>query len=89
VRSPGDRFELLTRCVSDDRLTRTVDVLLDGRRVGWFISHYGAAGTDQFCFTVWTTHPTEMIAQFRSREGIDTALDHIRRALDRQERTAS
>jgi hypothetical protein len=83
---PRTDFELSARCVSDDRLTRTVDVLLDGRRVGWFISHYGAAGTDEFCFSVWTTKPVGMIAQFRSREGIDTALDHIRRALDRQER---
>jgi hypothetical protein len=86
---PLTDFLLVTRSATPDRLTRTVDVLLDGRRVGWFISHFGAGGTDEFCFTVWTTHPTAMIAQFRSREGIDTALDHIRRAIDRQERTAS
>jgi hypothetical protein len=83
---PLTDFELSTRSVSPAKLTRTVDVLLDGRRVGWSVSYFGAAGTDEFCFSVWTCQPTELIAQFRSTEGIDCALDNIRLALARPRR---
>jgi hypothetical protein len=55
-------FQLSTCSVSPDKLTRTVDVLLDDRRVGWSVSHFGAPGTDEFCFSVWTCQPTGLIA---------------------------
>ena len=66
---PLTDFELSTRSVSPDKLTRTADVLLDGRRVGWFVSQFGAAGTHEFCFSVWTCQLTELINQFRATEG--------------------
>jgi hypothetical protein len=64
-------FQLSTRSVSPDKLSCGVEMLLEGRRIGWFVYQFGAPGTNEFCISVWTCQPTELIAQFRSIEGID------------------